>query len=454
MRRYRTTSFADRRRAGEALADALAGTLDPARTVVAGIPRGGISVALPVVERFRTPLAVVYARKLTSPLAPELAFGALDEDGEMVTDDEIVRELGLGPDGIAEAQARVGREIRRRMALYPAPPLGAFLPGRDVVLVDDGLATGLTMLAAVRYARRHGAGAITVAAPCASSSAAERFAHEADRVVSVIVDPMFMAVGAYYVDFSPVSDDEVVAMLRRAAAAAGGGAAREGAPAAPVTARVSFPTTGGRRLAGELWRPAGPGPHPAVAFAHGWGSDKASPRNRPVAAGLVAAGVAALLFDFTGHGESEGTAEESTLAQQAADLRAALDTLARESDVDASRLAVVGASSGAAVALRLAAGDARITALALRSPNVEGAEDVAVRVRVPVLLVVGERDAPTRAMCEALRPRLGDARLEIVRGGDHLFEDPEALAHASALIVGWLADRLTRPEVPRAAAAR
>jgi putative phosphoribosyl transferase len=216
----RPTSFTDRRQAGELLAAELAGTLDPARTVVAGIPRGGVSVALPVVERFRVPLAVVYARKLTSPLAPELAFGALDEDGEMVTDEEIVREVGLDAAGIAAARARVAREIERRLRLYPAPPLAAFLPGRDVVLVDDGLATGLTMLAAVRYARRHRAGSITVAVPCASSAAAERFAREADRVVSLIVDPHFGAVGAYYVDFSPVSDDEVVAMLRQAAALA------------------------------------------------------------------------------------------------------------------------------------------------------------------------------------------------------------------------------------------
>jgi predicted phosphoribosyltransferase len=216
------TVFEDRHQAGEALADELLPLIDPARTVVAGIPRGGIPVALPVVKRSGAPLAVVYARKLTSPLEPELAFGALDEDGQVITDPRIVGVLQLGPDDVERARARVAAEIQRRMTLYQAPSLAHFLPGRDVILVDDGLATGLTMRAGIAYARRHGAGKITVAVPCASAAAAARFRREADRLVSLIVDEMFVAVGAYYRDFSPVSDDAVVAMLRGAAEAGRG----------------------------------------------------------------------------------------------------------------------------------------------------------------------------------------------------------------------------------------
>lgn len=216
------TVFEDRRQAGEALADELVPLIDPAHTVVAGIPRGGIPVALPMVRRSGAPLAVVYARKLTSPLEPELAFGALDEDGQVITDPHIVAMLGLTPDDIERARARVAGEIRRRMALYEAPPLARFLPGRDVILVDDGLATGLTMRAGIAYARRHGARSVTVAVPCASGRAAARFRQEADRLVSLIVDEMFVAVGAYYRDFSSVSDDEVVAMLRAGAEAGRG----------------------------------------------------------------------------------------------------------------------------------------------------------------------------------------------------------------------------------------
>jgi predicted phosphoribosyltransferase len=162
------------------------------------------------------PLTVVYARKLTAAVAPELAFGALDEDGEAIIDEETVAMLELSAADVEAAKARVAAEIRRRMELYRVPPLSRFLPDAGVVLVDDGLATGLTMRAAVAYARRHRAPQIVVAVPCASGSAARRFAAEADRLVSLVTDEAFMAVGVYYLDFSPVSDEEVRSMLERA----------------------------------------------------------------------------------------------------------------------------------------------------------------------------------------------------------------------------------------------
>lgn len=208
-------TFADRTEAGRALADRLAPLLE-GPSVVAAIPRGGVAVAMPIVERMSVPLTVIYARKLTAPVAPELAFGALDEDGECILEEDTVASLGLHARDIEQARARVGAEIRRRMALYRVPPLAHHLPDRTVVLVDDGLATGLTMRAAVAYARRHGARSIIVAVPCAAPEASAYFERVADRVVSLIVDPGFMAVGAYYVDFSPVTDEAVVSMLERA----------------------------------------------------------------------------------------------------------------------------------------------------------------------------------------------------------------------------------------------
>lgn len=213
--RVRRTRFRDRAEAGRLLAATLAPSVTTP-SVVAAIPRGGVAVALPIIEQLRIPLTVVYARKLTAPVAPELAFGALDEDGETILDEDTIAALELSPADVEAAKSRVAAEIRRRMDLYRVPPLARFLPDASVILVDDGLATGLTMRAAVAYARRHRAREIVVAIPCASGSAARRFAHEADRVVSLVVDDAFMAVGAYYLDFSPVSDDEVRSMLDRA----------------------------------------------------------------------------------------------------------------------------------------------------------------------------------------------------------------------------------------------
>lgn len=433
MRRYRSLMFENRQAAGRALADELAGTVDPARCVLVAIPRGGVAVARPIADRLATPLTVAYARKLTSPLEPELAFGALDEDDQMITDPFIVQALGLRPDDIEKARVRVRAEIQRRMALYRVPPLGHYLPDRSVVLVDDGLATGLTMRAALAYARRHGARDVTVAVPCASAEAAERFRKEADRLVSLIVEEAFGAVGAYYGDFSPVTDDEVVRLLA-------GPLDR-----APSGLRLSFVNRKGLRLAGELLLPAAHGPHPVVVFAHGAGSSKASPRNRAVARALTGAGIAACLFDFTGHGESQGTSEESTLAQQVDDFRAALALLDTLDDVAPRRVGIAGSSSGAAVALRVAAGNEHVGALVLRSANPEGAESAAREVTAPTLLVVGEEDAPIRAVNESLLEELGGPkRLEVVAGADHLFEDPEALVRATALTVAWFKEHLVR----------
>jgi predicted phosphoribosyltransferase len=213
--------FRDRTDAGERLAEALAGVVEPP-CVVAAIPRGGVAVALPIVERFDLPLTVVYARKLTSPVAPEFAFGAIDEDGHAIVDESSVAGLGLAPADVEQAKARVTREIRRRMAAYGVPALGAHLPGAAVLLVDDGLATGLTMRSALEYARRHGAREVVVAVPCASASAARQFERAADRLVSLVVDETFMAVGQYYRDFAPVPDQAVIAMLGRVRAAAAG----------------------------------------------------------------------------------------------------------------------------------------------------------------------------------------------------------------------------------------
>jgi putative phosphoribosyl transferase len=214
--------FKDRTAAGQQLAERLLSLL--ARPfVIAAIPRGGIAVALPIVERLQRPLAIVHACKLTAPAAPQPAFGALDEDGQAVVDRKTVAHLKLGPEDLASIEARVKAEIRRRIALYKARPLAEYLPGPDVILVDDGLATGLTMHAAVAYARRHGAREVTVAVPCASEEAAARFQTEADRFVSLIVGDAFGAVRGYYADFAALTDEDVSVMLTRAGHVGGGG---------------------------------------------------------------------------------------------------------------------------------------------------------------------------------------------------------------------------------------
>jgi putative phosphoribosyl transferase len=204
--------YRDRAEAGRLLAAAVAERVR-GRVVVGAIPRGGIVVGLQVAERLNAPLAVVHAAKLTVPLAPELAVGAVDEEGHAVLDPTVLAGLRVAQGELAQAQARAAREIGQRMARYRLEPLARFLPVPTLVLVDDGLATGLTMQAALAYARRHGLEQVLVAAPCASSAAAEALRAVADELVCPVVDEDFGAVSEYYLDFSPVDDAEVTVLL-------------------------------------------------------------------------------------------------------------------------------------------------------------------------------------------------------------------------------------------------
>jgi predicted phosphoribosyltransferase len=208
--------FENRTEAGRALAAAIA--LTTARPyVVAAVPRGGVAVALPIAERLAVPLTISHARKLTVPRRPGIPFGALDEDGRTVLDSAAVAGLRISDQEIEAARARAAAEIERQVALYRVPRLARCLPGPAVLFVDDGLASGLTMQAAVEYARRHGAREVAVAVPCAARLAVRRLRAVADHVVAVVVDEAFTAIADHYVDFTPVLDDEVIAMLARAA---------------------------------------------------------------------------------------------------------------------------------------------------------------------------------------------------------------------------------------------
>jgi putative phosphoribosyl transferase len=212
--RVQTPRFDDRRTAGEELAGALRAQPLPAGTVVLGIPRGGLVVAAPLARALAVPLIPVLVQKLGVPWQPEAAYGALDADGHAVTDTAFVAEAFVGTQQAEAVSGAVRRELERRRQAYPAPPLCDWVPGRCAVLVDDGLATGYTMLAAVRYVRRRAPARLIVAAPCASASAVALLAPEADAVVTLLTSVDFDSVGEHYGDFAQTSDEEVLALLR------------------------------------------------------------------------------------------------------------------------------------------------------------------------------------------------------------------------------------------------
>jgi len=212
--------YTNRQAAGVALAQALQRRALEGPLIVLGLPRGGVPVAFEVAKALRTPLDVMVVRKVGLPGHEELAIGAVASGGVVVQEAHADALGDFGDRSFEELAAAQRRELERREHRYRAGRPALDLKDRTVVLVDDGIATGSTMTAAVRAARRAGAGRIVVAAPVAAPDALERVEREADEVIALHAPYGFMAVGEWYVDFGQTEDEEVVDLLARAATVA------------------------------------------------------------------------------------------------------------------------------------------------------------------------------------------------------------------------------------------
>jgi putative phosphoribosyl transferase len=203
------------RRLAPRIADALGAVGAPEPAVVLALPRGGVPVAVEVAAALRAPLDILLVRKLGVPGREELAFGAIASGGVRVLNPEVVAAAELGDDDIEAVAASEGAELARREARYRGGRPPASVEGRTVVVVDDGLATGATMRAAVAALRRRAAARIVAAVPVGSDDACAMLATAADVVVCPLVPRRFRAVGAWYYDFAAVDDAEVAAALAR-----------------------------------------------------------------------------------------------------------------------------------------------------------------------------------------------------------------------------------------------
>ena len=207
--------FADRAEAGRMLAAKLATYSGRGDVVVLGLPRGGVPVAFQVAHVLNAPLDVLVVRKLGIPWERELAMGAIASGDVQVLDLSLVEQLCVPSEAIQDVIAVERNELTRQERLYRGnrPPLR--VAGKTVILVDDGIATGSCILAAIAAVRRKGATRIVVAIPVAPASACNAIRMEADEVISVAEPETFLTISQWYEDFGQTSDDEVCALLER-----------------------------------------------------------------------------------------------------------------------------------------------------------------------------------------------------------------------------------------------
>ena len=457
--------FHDRRDAGRQLGRALR-NYERANPLVLGLPRGGVPVADEVAIALHAPLDVVIVRKLGSPMNPECGFGAVGEGGALVTDEGARREVGVGDEEYRRIIGRERAEIERRIALYRENRPMLDVTGRTVIVVDDGLATGSTASAAISVLRHLGAGRIVLAVPTGSAQAVELLRSSADEVLCLQTPEWFRAVGAQYEDFTQTTDHEVIEILRQHVRGAGprdgtGAASGEGSSAdisganalganalgvnaLGVDRDIAIEIRPGIALPGRITVP--PNAIGVVAFAHGSGSSRLSPRNASVARTLQHAGLGTLLFDLLTDDEAETRANVFDIELLAQRLALATAWLRAQPTTGGLPIGYFGASTGAAAALVAASDDREIAAVVSRGGRPDLAGAALPKVTTPTLFIVGGLDLEVIALNRTARSQMTcPTRLDIVPGATHLFDEPGTLAAAAGLARDWLTAHLSRP---------
>lgn len=425
--------FHDREEAAQYLVERLHAYRDQNPLVLA-IPRGAIVMGRIIADELKGELDVVLVRKLRAPGHPELAIGSIDEAGNAVLTDYGER-LHI-PESYLDGEKRLQLEtLKRRRIAYtrahePANPIG-----RVVIVVDDGIATGATMLAALESIRQRKPRKLIAAAAVAPPENVERVRAVADEVVCLVTPADFYAVGQFFDDFREVTDDEVVALLKTKKP-------RVSTPDPPVSIRVE-----GVELHGDLSVPSDP--LGIVIFAHGSGSSRLSPRNRHVAEVLQRHGMGTLLFDLLTEQEDRVYENRFDIERLGRRLAAVTSWLAARPEAKALPIAYFGASTGAAAALVAAARpDTRVACVVSRGGRPDLAMEAATHVSVPTLLIVGEYDSIVldfnRRAFQVLK---GVKEILVIPGASHLFEEPGTLDEAALKAAEWFRTHLEAPRL-------
>jgi putative phosphoribosyl transferase len=433
----RLALFTDRREAGRRLAEPLE-RFRGEKPLVIALPRGGVPVGFEVAKALGAPLDILLVRKLGAPFRPEYGIGAIAEGGIRFVREEDAETIGVGERELEALVAEESAELKRRQRLYRGEREALPVEGRTAILVDDGIATGGTAVAAGKALKARGAARVVLAVPVAPPGTEERLAADFDEVVCLEQPDGFFGIGQFYVDFGQLEDAEVTELLAAAHEPPQSAAEPPSGADPPTPERpVEIEPAAGLRLAGDLRLP-----EPAaglVVFAHGSGSSRLSPRNRQVAEALNESGLATLLFDLLTPEEELDRANVFDIELLAERLFAVTEWARAEAGLGELPIGYFGASTGAAAALRAAARlGGEIRAVVSRGGRPDLAAESLEAVASPTLLIVGGADWQVLELNEAAARSLRcEHEVAVVPGATHLFEEPGALERVAELAANW-----------------
>ena len=464
--------FRDRSDAGRLLARSLTHYASERGVVVIGLTRGGVPVAREVAAALGATFGVMAARRIGVPGMEEIALGAIAEGSPHFVANAVLQFIGVPQELIERLTAAQRTELERQASLYRSAQAFPDLRDRTVVLIDDGLATGATLRAAVRSVRRAQPKRVVAAVPVASRWGAGELRDQVDELVVLLTPPGFELVGACYRDFQPVTDDDVVALL-------GGPLRRVSATVRDISERLgrAFGSPGVRdrgdertvlipvadgMVAGELAVPTSttgsgaPRSHRVrglAILAHPNIGGRNNYRERYLAGRLRLGGYATLRLDLATSAEHSAAGDGAPLGANADELAnrltGACDWAIDAAIAGAHRIVLIGSAVGGAVSLIAAAQrPGAIWSVITRGARVELAAHALTRVRAPVLLIVSGADRDTLVTnAEARRKLRGGARIMPMAHVGRAFDEPGALGALGEQVMGWLERLETRPRV-------
>lgn len=427
-------TFQDRQDAGRKLAERVF-ERNWSQPIVLALPRGGVPLAFEVARKISAPMEILVARKVGAPLNPEYGIGAIAESGEVWIDEQRARAVGASMTQIQQIVGNEKAEVERRVDLYRRGRALPSMRGRSAILVDDGLATGVTAFAAFLYLKNLGAAEVVLAVPVGAASTIRKFQKEGFEVICLEPREEFYAVGLHYQDFQPVSDEEVLSYLSQAT---------------PSELTEVIVEGGRTRLPAFLSVPAGAGG--IVIFAHGSGSSRFSTRNQEVARGLNEAGLATLLLDLLTPEEASDRSNVFNIPLLASRVALATRWVQQQPFGKGMSIGYFGASTGGGAALWAAAelGD-QVSAVVSRGGRPDLAMSRLGHVTAQTLLLVGSRDAQVIPLNQEALAHLKRGELILVPGAGHLFEEPGALSIVTQEARMWFLKHLGKNKRLRAA---